>query len=327
MRKDALIDRRTVLAGAAAACLPGIAPAQAAWPNRPVRIIDAAAPGGSTDVLSRLVGNALAPRLGQSFVVENKPGAGLVIGTDFVAKSPPDGYTYLMATTAMCTLVASGRKLPFDYLKDLVPVGQIATTPLIVVVPGDSPFKTLGDLVERARSQPEAVRFSSTGLGSMSHIGMELLAAQAKMKMLHVPYKGVSLSIPDLLSGQIHAAVGTVPTYAALLESGKMRALAVTASQRSASMPNVPTSAESGFADYRIEFFWGLMAPAATPAEIVRRMNSELAAVVALPETRAFLERQAASPATLSPEEFHRVNSFEINRWSKLIREANIKIE
>ncbi len=323
--------RRTVLGSAAAAALAGLLPmsarAQAAWPNRPVKIIDAAAPGGSTDVMARWIGNKLAPRLGQSFVIENKPGAGLSLGTDAVAKSPPDGYTYLLVSTAMCTAVASGKKLPYDFLKDLAPVAQLGSTPLIVVVPANSPYKTLRDLVDAARAQPGMVSYSTSGVGSMSHIGMELLASEAKVQMLHIPYKGVSLSIPDLMSGLVHAALGTVATYSKLLEGGQMRALTATSAQRSRLLPNLPTSAEQGLPGFQIEFWWGLLGPAGIPADVVRRMNGEVAAVLAEADSREFFERLAAAPVAATPEEFGRLNAFEVARWSKVIKDANIKVE
>jgi len=321
------LGRRTVLAAAAGLALPLQLRAQSAWPTRPVKIIDAAAPGGSTDVMARLMGNRLGARLGQTFLVENKPGAGMTLGTDQVARSAPDGYTFLLTSTAMCVAAASGKKLPYDYLKDLKAVGQIGVTPLIIVVPADSPFKTLRDLVDKAKASPDQVRYSTSGIGSMSHVGMELLSAQAGVKLLHVPYRGVSLSIPDLLSGQVHAALGTVATYSAMLEAGRMRAIVVASPQRSPLLPQVPSAAESGFPEFHAEFWWGLMAPAGVPADIVRRLNAEMNTVLGEPETKASLARLAGVPRPSTTEEFSRLNTFEVERWSKLIRDANIKVE
>jgi tripartite-type tricarboxylate transporter receptor subunit TctC len=321
------ITRRSLVASAAALGLPLAATAQSAWPTRTVKIIDAAAPGGSTDVMARMVGSKIGPRLGQTFVVENRTGAGMTLGTDAVAKSPPDGYTLLLTSTAMCTAAASGKKLPYDYLKDLTAVGAIGATPLIIVVPANSPFKTLRDLVEQARAKPDGVSYSSSGIGSMSHIGMELLGSIAKVRMLHVPYKGVSMSITDLIGGQIHAALGTVATYAKLLEGGQMRALVATSPQRSPFLPELPTSIEAGYPEFLIEFWWGLMAPTGTPAEAIRRLNTELNAILAEPDTRETLTRFAATPKPGTAEEFGRLNTFEVARWSKLIKDAGIKVE
>ncbi|HSV83779.1 MAG TPA: tripartite tricarboxylate transporter substrate binding protein [Ramlibacter sp.] len=306
---------------------PGIAGAQAAWPTRPLKIVDPNSPGGSTDVMARMIGSKLGPRLSQSVIVENKPGAGLALGTEAVAKAPPDGYTLLLSSTAQATNAAAGRKLSYDFMKDLVPIGQIGSTPLIIVVAADAPIKTMRDLIEQARAKRDVIRYSSSGIGSMSHIGMELLAAETKANLTHVPYRGVSLAIPDLLSGQVQCALGTVATYSSLLESGKLRALAVASPQRSPFLPNVPTTAEAGFPGYVIEFTWGLVGPRGIPADVVRRLNTELNAVLALPETREFLARTAAVPTPMTPEEYGRVNAFEVVRWTKLIKDLNIRVE
>ena len=326
------LNRRSVLGAAAAAAattlLPASARAQAAWPNRPIKIVEVSAAGGSSDVIARMVGSKLSPRLGQPFIVEGRSGAGGMVGYDFVTKSPADGYTLLSATTALSTNAASGKKLSFDPMKDFAPIGQIAASPLIIVVPADSPIKTLRDLIETARAKPgDGIRFGSSGIGTMSHIGMELLAAQAKVQFLHVPYKGVSLSVNDLFGGQLQALLGTVATHSALLESGKLRGLMVASPQRSPFLPNLPTSAEAGFPDYVIEFWWGLMGPAGMPPDVVKRLNTELNAVLAQADTRETLARFAAVPRPGTPEDFGRLHAFEVARWTKVIKDANIKIE
>ena len=317
-----------VLIAAMAVVLATNAGAQSTWPNRPIKLVDVFAPGGSTDTIARMVGSKLSARLGQPVVVENRTGAGGALGIDSVAKSAPDGYTLLLTSTAMPTNSASGKKLPYDLLKDLAPIGQIATTPLLIVVPVDSPIRTLRDLVDRARAKPsDGIRYGSSGVGSMSHIGMELLASVAQVQFLHVPYKGVSLSVTDLLGGQLQALLGTVATHSAMLEGGRMRGLVVTSPQRSPFLPNVPTSAEAGLPGFQIEFWFGLMGPAGMPAEVVSRLNTELSAIVALPDVREALARFAATPRTGTPEEFGRLNAFEITRWTKVIKDANIKVE
>jgi len=321
------MTRRSAAAAIAALSLPLAARAQAHWPTRTVKVIDAAAPGGSTDIMARMVSNKLAPRLGQPFVVENRAGAGMTLATDMVSKSPPDGHTMLLASTGMCIAAASGKKLPYDYLKDLRAVAQIGSTPLIIVVAADSRIRTLRDLVDMARAKPGQVKFSSSGVASMSHIGMELLCSVAKVKMLHVPYRGVSLSIPDLLSGEVHCALGTVATYAGLLDSGKMRAIAVASPQRSSLLPNVPSAAESGVPDYNVEFWWGLMAPAGVPNDVIRKMNAEINAVLGDADVKEQMLRLAGVPRAVSAEEFGRVNAFEVDRWGRLMREANIQVE
>lgn len=328
------MSRRSALgavAMAAATLLPTGAHAQAVWPSRPVKIIDVYAPGGSGDLLARAIANKLAPRIGQPVLVENRPGAGGAIGTDFVAKSPADGYTLMLSATGNAVAEASlvaGRKLPFDWLKDFTPVGQIGSTPLVIVVAHDSPIKTLRDLVELARAKPnDGVRYGTSGVGSMSHIGTEMLASVANVQLMHVPYKGNSLAFTDLLGGQLQAMLGSVATFSSMLESGKMRAIVVTSPKRSPFLPNVPTSTEAGFPEFQIEYWWGLMAPANTPRDVVKRLNTELNLILALPDIRELLSRVAATPTTVTPEEFGRLNAFEVTRWSKLIKDKNIKME
>jgi len=315
-------------AGAALTLLPGIAAAQAAWPSqKPIRIIEVSAPGGSGDVMARMVAGKLAARLGQSVVVENRVGAGGTLGTDAVAKAAPDGYTLLLDNSAIATNSASGKKLPYEPIKDFIRIGQIAATPLVVVVPADSPIKTLRQLVDAARVQPDAVRYGSSGVGSMSHIGMELLAATAKAPLMHVPYKGLPLSTADLLAGRLQASLSSVATNAALLDSGKLRAIVATSPTRSPFLPNLPTSAEAGLPDFQIEYWWGLSGPAGMPADVVQRLNGELNTILADADTRAFLARVAATPKPGTPGAFDQLVTFEISRWSQLIRDAGIKME
>jgi len=303
------------------------AQAQGAWPNRPVKIFDGFAPGSSADYMARMVASKLSVRLGQQFVVENRPGAGGTLGTDAAAKAAPDGYTLLLTTMSLVSNAASGKQLPFDYLRDLTPVGPVATSPLVIVVPVDSPFKTLRDMIEHARAKPNDIRYNSSGVGSISHIGMELLAAEANVKMTHVPYRGNTQSLPDLVSGQIHAGLGSIASYSALLDAGKLRMLAATSAQRSPLLPNVPTGVESGYPGFQFDFWFGVMAPARTPPDIIRRLNTELNAALAEPETRQHLQRVASVPKTGTPEEFGRMNASEFARWQKVIRDANISVD
>jgi tripartite-type tricarboxylate transporter receptor subunit TctC len=329
------VNRRFVLgtaaASAAAALLPAGVSAQAAWPSRPIKIVDVFAPGGSTDTMARALASKMSPRLGQPVLVENRGGAGGAVGIDFVAKAPPDGHTLLITVTSHAVLQATattGRKLPFDFLKDLTPIGEIAAAPLVIVVPADSPIKTLRDLVDMARSKPDGgIRYGSSGIGSISHIGMELLASVANVQFMHVPYRGNSAAVTDLLGGQLQAMLSSVATNAGLLESGKLRALVITGPKRSPLLPNVPTSAEAGLPDFQIEISWGLMGPAGLPPDVVKRLNSEISLYLTQPELRDLLSRVAATARPGTPEEMGRVNAFEVARWSKLLKERNIKID
>lgn len=312
---------------AAASLLPAAAHAQAIWPNRPIKLVVPFPPGGGSDVIARTLGVRLSARLGQQLVIENRSGAGGVLATDAVVKSPADGYTLLFTTTAMATNAASGRKLPFDLMKDLAPIGQIGATPLLIVAPAISPVKSLRQMIDLARSKPNGINYGSSGVGSMSHIGMALVAAEAKVQLLHVPYKGTSLAMTDLVSGQLHAVLGTFATLWQLVESGKLRALAVTGAQRSTFAPNLPTVAEAGLPGAQIDFWWGIMGPARMPHEVVKRLNDELNAVLAQPETREALAREGALPKPGSSDDFGKLMTFEIARWSKLIKDTNIRIE
>lgn len=322
-------SRRSVLAAAAgtAAQWPLGASAQSGWPARTVKIIDAAAPGGSSDVVARLVATRLGPRLGQSVIVENKPGAGLSIGTDAVAKSAADGYMLLLTTLAMCTGAASGKKQPFDFLTDLMPIGLIAGTPLIIVVAADSPFKTLKDLIDRARSNPGELRYGSGGMGSLSHIGMAMFAHEAKLPLMHIPYKGTNQMAPALIGGEVQVLLGTIASYSALLESGRMKAVAVTSPQRSPLLPDVPTTTEAGVPGFQVETWFGLHGPTGLPAESVRRLNSELAAITAQADMREALKRLGVLPRVATPEEFGQLTALEVARWSRLIKDAKIQLE
>jgi tripartite-type tricarboxylate transporter receptor subunit TctC len=316
-----------MLIAAAAAALPVSASAQTTWPTRPVRLIVPFPPGGGSDVIARVVGARLSSRLGQQVVIDNRAGAGGALATEMAARASPDGHTLLFTTTAMATLTASGRKLSYDLMKDLAPIGQIGATPLLIVVPVNSSAKTLRELMELARARPNSVKYGSSGVGSMSHIGMELIAAEAKVQLLHVPYRGTALAMTDLVAGQIQAVLGTFATLWQLVEGGKLRALVVTGAQRSAFAPNLPTVVEAGLPGARIDFWWGLMGPAQMPPRVVKRLNDELNAVLAQPETHETLAREGAIPKPATPEDFGKLMVFEVTRWSKLIKDANINAQ
>ena len=280
-----LCSAASALVLAFAALLPGGARAQAAWPSRPITLIVPFAPGGA-DAIARALGTKLQARLGQPVVIDNRAGAGGVIGASVVAKASADGYTLLFTTTAFATNAAMGARLPFDPAKDFTAIGLIAASPLLVVGTADSPVKNLHDLLDVARAKPRSVNYGANGVGSMSHIGMELLAAEAKVQLVTVPYKGTSPAITDLVTGEIQAVMASFSTAWPMVESGKLRGLAVTGPQRVSIAPNVPTVAESGVPGAQIEFWWGLMGPARMPPEVVKRLNSELNAILAQPDMR-----------------------------------------
>lgn len=318
----------TALAAAASTLVPGAANAQATWPNRTIKIVEPFTPGGSSDIIARFIGNKLSTRLGQPVVVENKTGAGGVLGSDAVAKSAPDGYTLLLSTTAVATnTAAASRKLPFDPMKDLTAIGQIAAADLLVVVPVNSPIKTLKDLVDMARAKPSGVRFGSSGVASMSHMGMELLASVANVQLMHVPYRGTSTAMTDLLGGQLDCLLASYPTVSQLIEGGKLRGIVVASPQRSPLMPSLPSATEAGFPGFQIDFWWGLMGPAGMPADVVKRINGELNAILKEQDTRDQLTRLVTRPTPGTPEESSRQLATDIARWSKVVKDANIKVE
>ena len=324
------LTRRAVLVAAAGATLPFACPAAnspAAWPDHPIRMIIPFASGGGTDVIGRAIGAGLSAQLGQPIFIDNKGGAGGNIGYDAVAKAPADGYTLMLMTMAFATNAASGRKFSFDPMKDFVPIGQIGSTPLAIVVSRDSPVKTLRELIELARATPNGVSYGSNGPGSMSHLGAELLAAEAKVQMLHVPYKGISQALTDLMAGRVTMAVTSFAATSSLVKGGRLRCLAVTSTKRTSAEPDVPTTTEAGLPGFKIDFWYGLMAPAQLPTALVKRLNDELNITLARAELREMLASEAGVPMPGTPEQFSKLLSFEVTRWGKLIKDANISFE
>jgi len=318
---------RALAVAAMAALVPAIAGAQAAWPTRPIRLVVPFAPGGSNDIIARVLGDKLGARLGQPVIVENKPGAGGTIGTDFVAKSPPDGYTLLFVSTSFTTNAASGKTLPYDLLKDLQPIGQVAAGAFAVVVGNEVPAKTLKEFIELARAKPNEVSYGTAGVGGINHLGTELFASAAKIQLVHVPYKGIGPAFTDLMGGRLQMALPTIASVTAYLQSGKMRGLAVTSAQRSPLAPDLPTVSEAGVPGFELEVWWGIVAPAKMPPALVKRINEELNAVLAAPEVSAVLAKEGATPRPGTPEEFGKLIASDLTRWSKLIKDAKIQVE
>lgn len=310
----------------AAATLPAAVQAQAAWPSKPITLISPIAAGGGNDLVARMVAKHLSVRLNHTVVVENKPGAGGTLGSDFVAKSAPDGHTLLLTSVAIATSAASGRKLPFDVNKDFEPISWLGSTPFLVVVATDSKFKTLRDLLDEARAKPGTISFGSTGVGGPNHLAGELLASEAKVKLLHIPYKGIGPAMTDIIGGNLNLVVATPSSTQAQIRGGKARALAVTSAQRSPHAPDVPTAAESGL-PLELESWWAVLGPARLPAPIVKRLNDELNVVITQPEVREFFAREGAVPRGGSPDDVRRLIQLEVARWTKLIREGNIQTE
>jgi tripartite-type tricarboxylate transporter receptor subunit TctC len=321
------MTRRAVLAAGLTALLTAHASAQADWPNRPIRLIVPFAPGGSNDIIARVLAIKLADRLGQSVIVENKGGAGGTIGTDSVAKSPPDGTTLLFASTSITTNAASGKKLPYDPVKDLEPIGEVGAGPFAVVVSNELKVATLSEFFALARAKPNSINYGTAGVGGINHLGTELLAAAAKVQLVHVPYKGIGPAFNDLMAGNLQMLLPTLASVAQHIHAGTMRGLAVTGAQRSALAPELPTAAEAGLPGFQLEAWWGLLGPARLPAPVVKRLNEELNAVLTLPDVRDALAREGATPHPGTPEEFGKLIRSELTRWTELVKNAQIQVE
>ena len=301
--------------------------AHAAWPDRPIKLVVPFAPGGSNDIIARVLATKLGARLGQPVIVENKGGAGGTIGTDYVAKSPPDGNTILFVSTSITTNAASGKQLPYDLLKDLQPIGEVAAGAFVVVVSNDLKVTTLKEFLDLARAKPNTVSYGSAGIGGINQLGTELLASAAKVQLVHVPYKGIGPAFTDLMGGNIQMALPTIASAVQHINAGKMRGLAVTGSSRSPLAPDLPTVAEAALPGFALEVWWGIVGPARLPAPVLKRLNEELNAVLALPDVKEVLAREGAEPRPSTPEEFGKLISADLTRWAKLIKDTNIKVE
>lgn len=298
--------------------------AHAAYPDKLIRIIVPFAPGGGTDLITRTLSVGMAQHLGQTVIVENKPGAGTIIGSDVVARSEPDGYTLLMATFAHAVNPSMVSKLPYVTDKAFAPVALIGRTPNILVVKSDSPYKTVQDVIAAAKAQPDKFTFASQGNGTSAHMAGELFKNMAKVNITHIPYKGAGPALTDLLGGQVDMMFGTAAAVTPLIHSGKLRALGVTTAQRSPAFPNIPTIAESGVAGYAAESWYGLYAPAGTPADVIAKLN---AAVKKALQTEAF--RKPAQDEGLivsgsAPAELDTYVRGEQARWAKVVKDNKL---
>jgi tripartite-type tricarboxylate transporter receptor subunit TctC len=321
--------RRTLIAGAlaAVAALPVRGMAQGAWPSRPIKLVVPFAVSGSNDNIARVLATKLQARVRQPVVVENRGGGGGMLGTDAVAKAAPDGYTLLVVSTSLTTNAASGKKLPYDPVNDLEPIGLIAVSPFAIVVGNAVNANTLKEFLDLARAKPRTINYGSAGIGGINHLGTELFASAAGIQMTHVPYKGISLAFTDLMGGNLQMLVPSLASVVPYVRGGKMRTLAVTGARRSPLAPEIPTVSESGVPGFRLEVWFGLMAPARTPAAILKRLNEELNAILALPDMQALLAREGATPQPGTPAEFRAVVQGDLARWTGLIKDSNIQVE
>lgn len=311
--------RRHALLAAALLTLAGPGLAQEAWPGKPVRMIVPFAPGGSTDVIARMLGQKLAALWGQPVVIENRAGAGGNVGADAVAKSPGDGYTLLMASGSVTINPALYKKMPFDTQKDLLPITNVAQGPMLVVVQDGAPYKTLKDLIAAAKAKPGSINFASAGVGSQVHLAGENFADAAGLDLQHVPYKGEALGYNDLIAGQVQMMVGNFAAASALLGPNRLRALAVTSKTRMPQLPEVPTAHEAGLPGFENIGWFGLLAPAGTPAAVIQKVQRDVAQVMGETEVKARLYVQGMSPVVNSTADFARQIDQELVRWAKVV--------
>jgi tripartite-type tricarboxylate transporter receptor subunit TctC len=322
------MKRTVALIAAACALLAGAGATAQTYPVKSVRIVVGLAPGGTTDVVSRILAQRLGEAWGQTVVVDNRPGASGMIGGDLVAKSPPDGYTLLITPqTSIAVAPALYGKAPYDAARDFATISQVGSTPLLMVVHPSFPAQTFRDFVVMAKSRGNALTFGSGGIGSSPHMAGELLNARLGVRMNHVPYKGENPALADTLGGQIPIMFGNLPVAVPHVKAGKLRALANTSGKRSPLAPDVPTVAESGFPDFAIATWYGLLAPAGTPADLVARIQRDAAKAVNQPETRERLVGLGVDIVASTPEEFSRFLREEIARYTKVVKDAGLKAE
>jgi tripartite-type tricarboxylate transporter receptor subunit TctC len=321
-------NRRHCLAMLAATGLAAVAGAARAqvWPARPIRLVVPYGVGGAPDILARLFAQEMAGGLPGTLLVDNKGGAGGNLGADAVAKSPPDGYTLLVTTAATHSInPALYASMPYDPVRDFSPIGAVASTPLMLVTSASGPFKSLGDVLARARAQPEAVSYASAGNGTMQHIAGELMESMARVQASHVPYKGSGQVMPDLIAGRVSIMFNSVAAVAPFVRDGRLRALAVTTPKRLPGWPDVPTMAEAGLAGFEASAWYAVFGPPGMPGEIVARINRELQRVIDLPAVRERYALLGLEPLKSTPQELGEMVRRDLQKWTVFIRERNIK--
>jgi tripartite-type tricarboxylate transporter receptor subunit TctC len=299
----------------------------AAYPNRPVKLVVPFAPGGFTDVVARILGNKLSQSLGQQFVIENKAGAGSTIGTDFVAKAAPDGYTLLMVSSTHVISPWLYRNLGYDPVKSFAPVGRLVDSPYVLLVHPRVPAKNVQEFIALAKAQPGQIHYASSGNGSAQHLMGGLFAALTGAPIRHVPYKGSAGAANDLVAGIVESSFAGVPNALAQVPQGRLKALAVTTTRRAPQLPDVPTLQEAGVPGYDASVWLALLAPAGTPPEIVTKLNGEITRLMAAPDTKKALFDAGVEPSPSTPEEMAAYLTEELARWGKVVKEAGVKIE
>lgn len=309
------------------ALVPAIAQTDA-WPSKPLRVIVPFPAGGGTDIVARDVTQKMSVTTKWTFVIDNKPGSGGNLGIDTAAKAPADGYSLVIGQTSNLAINPSlYSKLPYDPIKDLTPIGLIGNAPLVLVVPTDSPFKTLGDVIKAAKAQPGFINYATSGNGTVAHLATELLQREAGIKLTHIPYKGATQGINDVIGGQVQLYMSSVPTLLGHIKNGKLRPLAVTAAKRTDDLPQTPTVAESGYKGFEAVTWFGLLGPAKLPASVVRTANTELNKALNSPDLRKKLEDQGLNVTSSSSEEFAKLIKADIAKWAPVVKDSGAKAD
>lgn len=297
-----------------------------AYPSKPLRFIIPFPPGGSNDIVGRAIGQQLGGRLGQTVIIDNRGGAGSMIGTNEAAKSPPDGYTLLLISTAFPTIIAFNR-LPQDAMKSFEPVAMLGSGPALLVVPAASPVNSVAELLRLLKQKPGDLNAAAAGIGSFQHMATELFRLQTGTKFVVVQYKGGGPALTDVIAGQVHMNLGSLVQMLPHVRSGKLKALGVSSAKRVPALPDVPTIAEAGVPGFEVSNWWGVLVPAGTPAPIVDRLHREITAILDSPETRRRFELEGAEVARMKPEEFGAFVTRETEKWTRVVKEAGIKPE
>jgi tripartite-type tricarboxylate transporter receptor subunit TctC len=315
---------RSLAAAVLSVALPVLAQT---YPSKPIKIVVPYPPGGFNDTLGRTLAAKFTEDWGQPAVVENKPGANTLIGSDYVAKSPPDGYTLLVVAFPFAVTPSLIKSMPYDTIRDFAPVALAAQSPNLLVVNPSLPVKSVGELIALAKAKPNSLSYASTGNGSSNHISMELFKSLAGVQIVHIPYKGSAPAVTDLLGGQVHLMFDNVPNVLPHVKAGKLTALGQTGTRRSPLIADIPTVAEAGVPGYEVTVWFGLVAPAGTPREVVQKLNAEVLRILAMPDVRERFLAQGVEPAGGTPEQFSEHIRTQMAKWAKVVADAGVKAE
>jgi tripartite-type tricarboxylate transporter receptor subunit TctC len=325
LKLSATVARTLPFALLMAVAGPGIA--QQAYPHKAIRFVVPYPPGGSTDPMARLAGGKLAERWGHPVVVDNRPGGNTIIGTEAVAKAPADGYTILLASTAFLTSPSLFSRLPYDTLRDFTGVATIGKSRFVLVLSLSVPASTLQEFIALAKSRPGQLNFASSGIGANTHLSAELFNGMLGTKMHHIPYKGSGSLITDLIGGRVQLSFQVPITVLPFITSGKLKAIAITGDSRAPALPEVPTFSEAGLPGFHSQGWFGIVAPAATPKNAINKMSSEMASILAMPDTREYLVKQGSEAFVSTPEQVNALIKADVAKYAKIIKSANIKLE